>query len=82
MKKLLFILASIVILTSCSPNVNNVNSEKPTIVTGVVKKISLTSGKYQSFIVTVQDLRGVSHEFRTKELSYSIGDTIQAELGD
>ena len=82
MKKLLFILASIVILTSCSPNVNNVNSEKPTIVTGVVKKISLTSGKRQWFIVTIQDLRGVSHEYTTRDLSYNIGDTIQAEIGD
>ena len=82
MKKLLFILSAIVILTSCSPGRNQVENHRPTIITGVVKKISLTSGKYQSFIVTVQDLRGVSHEFRTKELSYSIGDTIQTEIGD
>ena len=80
MKKLLFILASIFVLASCSQNVTH--SEKPTIITGVVKKISLSSGKYQDFVVTVQDLRGVSHEFRTKELSYSIGDTIQTEIGD
>ena len=80
MKKLLFILASIVILTSCSQNVTH--SEKPTIVTGVVKKISLTSGKRQWFIVTIQDLRGVSHEYTTRDLSYNIGDTIQAELED
>ena len=80
MKKILFILASIVILTSCSQNVSH--SKRPTIITGVVKKISLTSGKRQWFRVTIQDLRGVSHEYTTRDLSYNIGDTIQADIGD
>jgi hypothetical protein len=80
MKKLLFILASIFVLASCSQNVTH--SEKPTIITGVVKKISLTSGKRQWFRVTIQDLRGASHEYRTRDLSYNIGDTIQTEIGD
>ena len=80
MKKILFILASIFVLASCSQNVSH--SEKPTIITGVVKKISLTSGKCQWFRVTIQDLRGVSHEYTTRDLSYNIGDTIQTEIGD
>lgn len=80
MKKLLFILASIFVLASCSQNVSH--SEKPTIITGVVKKISLTSGKRQWFRVTIQDIRGVSHEYTTRDLSYNIGDTIQTEIGD
>ena len=78
MKKLLFILSSIFVLTSCSQKVSH--SEKPTIITGVVKKISLTSGKRQWFRVTIQDLRGVSHEYTTRDLSYNIGDTIQTEI--
>lgn len=80
MKKILFILASIFVLTSCSQNSSP--SKRPTIITGVVKKISLTAGKRQWFRVTIQDLRGVSHEYTTRDLSYNIGDTIQTGIGD
>ena len=76
MKKILFI-AVLAALTSCIPE--NHQHFNP-IVTGVVKKIGISSGKYQDFVVTIQDTNGVFHETRTEEITYSVGDTVTLEI--
>ena len=75
----LFLTASLLFtLIACRPSTGNdtidnttqVEAPKPK-VEAVVKKISISSGKYQSFIVS-----GKGFEFRTRELTFNVNDTI------
>lgn len=77
----LFLTASLLFtLIACKPSTgtdtiddttqNQVEAPKPK-VEAVVKKISISSGKYQSFIVS-----GNGFEFRTRELTFNVNDTI------
>lgn len=71
----LFLSASLLFtLIACKPSNSNdttqVEASKPK-VEAVVKKISISSGKYQNFIVS-----GNGFEFRTRELTFNINDTI------
>lgn len=78
MKKVIaVILSSLFTLASCKPKTekeiityNSKEIEAPTKIV-VVKKIALTYGKHQSFIVS-----GDNFKFRTKELTFVINDTI------
>ena len=81
MKNLLIaILTLIFTITSCTPNTNTTEEKQPDTITGVVQSIRLSSGKRQSFIITIIDLKGTSHEFSTMEINYNIGDTINVNL--
>jgi len=77
MKKILFISAFFGLI-SCEIPGNHQHFDP--IVTGVVRKIGISSGKYQDFIVTVQDTNGVFHQTRTEEITYSVGDTVTLEI--
>jgi hypothetical protein len=81
MKNLLIaILTLIFTITSCTPNTNTTEEKQPDTITGVVQSIRLSSGKRQSFIITIIDLKGTEHEFSTMEINYNIGDTINVNL--
>lgn len=68
-------------ITSCTPgNTNTYEEKQPQTTTGIVQSIRLSSGKRQSFIITIKDLKGTSHEFSTMEIKYNIGDTINVNL--
>jgi len=77
MKTKLFALA---LLTFVSCEVPSNHQHFNPIVTGVVTKIGLTSAKSQDFIVTLRDTNGILHETRTREISYSVGDTVTLEI--
>lgn len=77
MKKLLFIVAFATLL-SCEVPGNHQHFNP--IVTGVVRKIALTGGKYQDFVITIEDTNGVSYETETEEITYSVGDTVTLEI--
>ncbi len=77
MKTKLFALA---LLTFVSCQVPSNHQHFNPIVTGVVTKIGLTSGKRQKFIITLRDTIGNLHETRTREISYSVGDTVTLEI--
>jgi hypothetical protein len=77
MKTKLFALA---LLTFVSCQVPSNHQHFDTIVTGVVTKIGLTSGKRQKFIVTLQDTNGTLYETRTREITYNVGDTVTLEI--
>jgi hypothetical protein len=77
MKTKLFALA-LITFVSCQVPSNHQHFDP--IVTGVVTKIGLSPGKYQKFIVTLQDTNGTLHETRTREISYSVGDTVTLEI--
>ena len=64
----------------CTPNTNITEEKKPQTTTGVVQSIRLSSGKRQSFIITIKNLKGTEQEFSTMELTYNIGDTINVKL--
>lgn len=74
----LFLTASLLFtLIACRPSTGTdtiddtqVEAPKPK-VEAVVKKISISSGKYQSFIVS-----GNGFEFWTRELTFNVNDTI------
>jgi hypothetical protein len=74
----LFLTASLLFtLIACKPSTGNdsidttqVEAPKPK-VEAVVKKISISSGKHQIFIVS-----GKGFEFRTRELTFNVNDTI------
>ncbi len=78
MRKLFLIASLLFALIACRPSTSNdtindttqVEAPKPK-VEAVVKKISISGGKYQSFIVS-----GNGFEFRTKELTFNVNDTI------
>ena len=81
MKNLLIaILTLIFTITSCTPNTNTTEEKQPDTITGVVQSIRLSSGKRQSFMITIIDLKGTSHEFSTMEINYNVGDTINVNL--
>ena len=81
MKNLLIaILILIFTITSCTPNTNTTEEKQPDTITGVVQSIRLSSGKRQSFIITIKDLKGTEQEFSTMEINYNIGDTINVNL--
>ena len=81
MKNLLIaILTLIFTITSCTPNTNTTEEKQPQTTTGVVQSIRLSSGKRQSFIITIKDLKGTEQEFSTMELTYNVGDTINVNL--
>ena len=81
MKNLLIaILTLIFTITSCTPISNTTGEKQPQTTTGVVQSIRLSSGKRQSFIITIIDLKGTEHEFSTMEINYNIGDTINVNL--
>ena len=67
-------------ITSCTPISNTTEEKQPQTTTGVVQSIRLSSGKRQSFIITIKDLKGTSQEFSTMEINYNIGDTINVNL--
>ena len=69
MKNLLIILTLIFTITSCTPITNTTEEKQPNTITGVVQSIRLSSGKRQSFIITIIDLKGTSHEFSTMEIN-------------
>jgi hypothetical protein len=87
MKKI--ILAAL-ILTSCGPrtgihDMESFNDEvqhHTFIDTGVVKSISLTSGKYQSFRVSVHKLNGKDVDIVTKTLDFNVDDSLKIETVD
>lgn len=75
MKKILLTLTLVATLISCKqpgtepePKVKETPLPKKVVV---VQKISLSEGKYQEFIVS-----GKGFEFRTKELTFGVRDTI------
>ena len=80
MKNLLIILTLIFTITSCTPISNTTEEKQPDTITGVVQSIRLSSGKRQSFIITIKDLKGTEQEFSTMEINYNIGDTINVNL--
>lgn len=67
-------------ITSCTPNTNTSEEKQPQTTTGVVQSIGISSGKRQSFIITIKDLKGTEQEFSTMEINYNIGDTINVNL--
>ena len=79
MKKILLTLTLVVTLISCKQPILKDGSEPEPKVKEtplpkkvvVVQKISLSEGKYQEFIVS-----GKGFEFRTKELTFGVRDTI------
>jgi len=77
MKKILLTLILVTTLISCNPIFKNANEplvKEIVVVTKeivVVQRISLSSGKYQSFIVS-----GKGFKFETNELTFGIKDTI------
>jgi hypothetical protein len=77
MKTKLFAL-TLLTFVSCQAPINHQHFNP--IVTGVVTKIGLTSGKNQKFIVTLQDTNGTLYETRNREISYSVGDTVTLEI--
>ena len=79
MRKLFLSASLLFTLIACRPSTGNdtidttqnqVEAPKPK-VEAVVKKISISSGKYQSFIVS-----GNGFEFFTRELTFNVNDTI------
>ena len=80
MRKLFLSASLLFALIACRPSTSNdtiddttqnqVEAPKPK-VEAVVKKISISSGKYQRFIVS-----GKGFGFRTKELTFNVNDTI------
>ncbi len=73
-------LFALILLTFVSCQVPSNHQHFNPIVTGVVTKIGLTSGKNQKFIVTLQDTNGTLYETRNREISYSVGDTVTLEI--
>ena len=67
-------------IISCTPISNTTEEKKPQTTTGVVQSIRLSSGKRQSFIITIKNLKGTEQEFSTMEINYNIGDTINVKL--
>lgn len=47
---------------------------------GVVKKIGLSYGKGQSYVIKVKDFDGNIVTFFSKELTYGVGDTIHMDV--
>lgn len=80
MKNLLIILTLIFTIISCTPITNTTEEKQPSTITGVVQSIRLSSGKRQSFIITIKDLKGTEQEFSTMEITYNVGDTINVNL--
>lgn len=81
MKNLLIAIITLIFtITSCTPIGNTTEEKQPQTTTGIVQSIRLSSGKRQSFIITIKDLKGTSHEFSTMEINYNIGDTINVNL--
>lgn len=89
MKNLLIaILTLIFTIISCTfiwtgffiPISNTTEEKQPQTITGVVQSIRLSSGKRQSFIITIKNLKGTEQEFSTMEINYNIGDTINVKL--
>ena len=81
MKNLLIaILTLIFTIISCTPIVNTTEEKQPDTITGVVQSIRLSSGKRQSFIITIKNLKGTEQEFSTMEITYNVGDTINVNL--
>lgn len=78
--KVIAILTVIFTITSCSTNTNTTEGKQPDTITGVVQSIGISSGKRQDFIITIKDLKGISHEFSTTEITYNVGDTINVNL--
>ena len=79
--KLIFILHTLIFtITSCTPISNTTEEKQPQTTTGVVQSIRLSSGKRQSFIIKIKDLKETSHEFSTMEITYNVGDTINVNL--
>lgn len=77
MKKILFFVVFSILL-SCEVPSNHQHFDP--IVTGVVRKIGISGGKYQDFIVTIQDTNGAFYETETKEITYSVGDTVTLKI--
>ena len=73
-------LFALMLLTFVSCQVPSNHQHFNPIVTGVVTKIGLTSGKRQDFIVTLRDTNGTLYDTRTKEISYNVGDTVTLEI--
>ena len=80
MKDILIIAALAFAFESCSPNANANAEERRPRIAGVVQSIRLSSGKHQSFIISIKDLKGAESEFSTMEISYNVGDTIDVVL--
>lgn len=80
MKNLLIIPTLIFTITSCTPISNTTEEKQPQTITGVVQSIRLSSGKRQSFIITIKNLKGTEQEFSTMEITYNVGDTINVNL--
>ena len=68
MRKLFLSASLLFTLIACKPSTGNDTKPK---VEAVVKKISISGGKYQSFIVS-----GKGFEFWTRELTFNVNDTI------
>lgn len=77
---LIAILTLIFTIISCTPISNTTEEKQTQTITGVVQSIRLSSGKRQSFIITIKNLKGTEQEFSTMELTYNIGDTINVKL--
>ncbi len=59
--KLIFILHTLIFtITSCTPISNTTEEKQPQTTTGVVQSIRLSSGKHQSFIITIKDNSNVT----------------------
>lgn len=74
MRKLFLTASLLFTLIACKPSTGNdttqVEAPKPKVEV-VVKKISISGGKYQSFIIS-----GNGFEFCTRELTFNVNDTI------
>ena len=77
---LIAILTLIFTIISCTPISNTTEEKQTQTITGVVQSIRLSSGKRQSFIITIKNLKGTEQEFSTMEINYNIGDTINVKL--
>jgi len=79
MKKVI-ILFSIILLgfTSCVTESSNTPSKPATYSDVRIYQLGLSYGKHQSFIVYYEDLEtGKKGDYRTKEINFSVGDTIR-----
>lgn len=78
MKKILISTIALLLL-SCGTKTGTEQELEYTIPrqdTGVVKSISISGGKYQSFIVSIQNKYGVITDVRTKMLQFNVDDSV------
>lgn len=79
MKKILISTLALLLLLSCGTKAGAEQELEYTIPrqdTGVVKSISISSGKYQWFIVSIQNKYGIITDVKTKTLQFNVDDSV------